>query len=188
MNAEQLYQVSKTQQSSTSWSEARGAFVVEVSKDSSVHPTQLYPVFCDDLINAFKEKKAQTLPSHPRTQAAAGDDWADVEVDESSGKPNVVDRPVGQPHAIESIPDAKLVPRPDDLLLRPPYHLIVYRHGHNHIEVQCSHSPSLQFLADYFKRWSRVNHQDTRSVSSLRSYTLQPATRTNSTVIIAACG
>ena len=167
MDADQLHQVSRTQQSSTSWSGPRGAFVVEIPKDSSTHPGQLYPVFCDGLLNAFKEEKTHTI--HSRAQAATADDWADVEVDKLSGKPDVIDRSVEQSQAIISLPDAKLVPRPDDLLLRPPYHMMIYRHGHNHLEIQCSHSPSLQFLADYFKRWSRVNHEDTRSVSGIRS-------------------
>ena len=139
--------------------------MLEIPKDSSVQPAQLYPVFGGDLLDAFKEKKPQSLPSHSGPPATTGDDWADVEVDESSGRPSVIDKSAGQLHTVDFLPSATLVPRPDDLLLRPPYHMIIYGHGRTQLEIQCSHSPTLQFLADYFKRWSRVNHQDTRSVS-----------------------
>jgi hypothetical protein len=62
------------------------------------------------------------------------------------------------------IPDVKSTPKPDDLLLKPPYYLIVYANNREKVEVECSHSPTLQFLADYLKKWVKINQQDRRKV------------------------
>ncbi|KAL2154563.1 hypothetical protein VTH82DRAFT_3239 [Thermothelomyces myriococcoides] len=59
------------------------------------------------------------------------------------------------------MPDVASLPRPNRLFLQPPYHLILTT-DQQKIELQCSHSPTLEFIAAYFSRWCRVNHQDTR--------------------------
>jgi len=33
--------------------------------------------------------------------------------------------------------------------------------------VNCSHSPTVQFLEEYLKRWCRTNHNDTRNPPSV---------------------
>ncbi len=94
-------------------------------------------------------------------------------MDSATGKPAVVERhiPLGtavgmghDPSVSEFLPIAEALPRPDELLLKPPYHLIM-RASHLEISIECSHSPTLQLLESYLKRWCRVNHNDTRSVS-----------------------
>ena len=72
--------------------------------------------------------------------------------------------PVAKKGGYTYIPDVKSTPKPDDLLLKPPYYLIVYANNREKVEVECSHSPTLQFLADYLKKWVKINQQDRRKV------------------------
>ncbi|KAG5978709.1 hypothetical protein E4U55_006038 [Claviceps digitariae] len=57
------------------------------------------------------------------------------------------------------LPDVHLLPRPDELLLQPPYHLHI-SHSSS-IQIQCSHGPSLAFLDEYFRKWCRTNSRRT---------------------------
>ncbi|KAM7202727.1 hypothetical protein V8F33_002653, partial [Rhypophila sp. PSN 637] len=130
----------------TSWSEGQGGFVITLPRKVRVQPNELFPVFRGQLHTCFDEKK-QTA------QADKADDWADVEVDTTTGTP----RPQPSPY----LPTAASLPRPDQLLSKPPYHLLLRQSARGFIEIQCSHSPSLELLAYYLRTWYRVNHQDT---------------------------
>jgi hypothetical protein len=160
-------QISSSGKGWTTWSEQQHGFVISLPKKKIYQPSELVPVFQDGLLTCFEAKKDISAPSHP----AAADDWADIEVDAATGKTNIVEIPA-RPAAsqgsampkVDYLPDMSSLPRPNDLFLKPPFHLIVSA-GLKEIEVQGSHSPSLQLLAEYFKRWCRVNHQDTRKVS-----------------------
>lgn len=122
-------------------------------------PTELSPGFRGGLLGCFEK------------DTAAGDDWADVKLEPSTGNPAVSEKAAPPQSASTSVvvvpevlPNWESLPRPDDLLLRPPYHLTLFA-GTHQIQIECSHSPSLKLLSDYLKRWCRVNHSDTRSVS-----------------------
>jgi hypothetical protein len=58
------------------------------------------------------------------------------------------------------MPDIKTLPKPDELLLKPPYYLVLYASRRDRVEVECSHSPTLMFLSEYLKKWVKANHQD----------------------------
>ena len=152
----------------TTWSEQRHGFVIALPKKQIYQPTELVPLFRGDLLGSFDEKKPSQIPL--RAGGAAADDWADVEMDSATGNPAVVEQPRrtslnSAPRGVaDFLPTVASLPRPDELLLRPPYHLSLLSGGSQELELECSHSPTLQFLADYFKRWCRVNHHDTRSV------------------------
>ena len=62
------------------------------------------------------------------------------------------------------------LPRPEDLLLKPPYHMVIsgFFENFDGIEIQCSHAPSLKLLHEYLKKWSKQNHQDVREPSQIR--------------------
>lgn len=159
----------------TSWSEARDGFILALPRSKVVQPAELFPLFRGGLLGCFDEA-GKVVPVMERKAAAAaaaaagGDDWAGVEVDTATGRAEVTETPkreyaaatVARPR-VEFLPVVASLPRPDELFLQPPYHLSL-THGHQHIEVQCSHSPTLQLLADYLKRWCRVNHADSRNV------------------------
>ncbi len=159
----------------TSWSEARDGFVLALPRSKVVQPAELFPIFRGGLLACFDEP-GKVVPVMERKAAAAaaaaagGDDWEGVEVDTTTGKAEVTAPPPRRQESattarprVEFLPVVASLPRPDELFLQPPYHLSL-SHGHQHIEVQCSHSPTLQLLADYLKRWCRVNHSDSRNV------------------------
>ncbi|KLU85512.1 hypothetical protein MAPG_04535 [Magnaporthiopsis poae ATCC 64411] len=174
--------VSKDTQASTQFSHERGGFVITLPRRTLNQPYELLPLFKGEIHESFDEtknkKKTTKLPS--RSGPPPGDDWADVEVDEATGKLGIVEQtkpaaaatssgsapPPGLPKP-EFLPNADTLPRPDELLLKPPYHLIVHAKGLTEVEVQCSHSPSLSFIADYLKRWSRANHNMTNKPPSV---------------------
>ncbi|KAK4116612.1 hypothetical protein N656DRAFT_811520 [Canariomyces notabilis] len=156
-----IVEVAPSDKASSSWSEQRSAFVVSLPKKQVYRAAALFPTFRGDLLACFDSNKKPQLPDKT---AGAADDWAGVEVDGETGKPLVVDhpksaRPAARPKT-EFLPSVASMPRPDLLLTQPPYHLTMHE-GNRHIELQCSHSPSLQFLSDYLKRWCRINHHDT---------------------------
>lgn len=159
-------EVASSDAASTAWSEQRGGFVVSLPKKKVFQPASLFPVFRGDLLSCFDEGKKKSR--QPAEATGAGDDWVGMEVDAKSGNAEVVENPRSSQMPVrakvEFLPTVASLPRPDQLFLQPPYHLSMSA-GHQQIELQCSHSPSLQFLAEYLKRWCRVNHADTRNVS-----------------------
>ncbi|KAJ9148625.1 hypothetical protein NKR23_g4788 [Pleurostoma richardsiae] len=114
-----------------------------------------------NLLTCFEAKSHAALPHHKRIMEI--DDWADVEVGEATGGIDVVEKQPPQSVAeVDYLPKVDLLPRPDELLLKPPYHLVVDATGRAEVEIQCSHSPSLQFIAHYLKRWCKANLDDTQ--------------------------
>lgn len=123
-------------------------------------PPELEALFKTKLLHCFDEKRILN-ESTPRHRMAHPDDWAELSMDGASEKSVTME----QHQHIDVLPDIKTLLRPDELLLKPPYHLAVYGGGKTMVEVQCSHSPTLELLADYLKKWCKINHQDTRRVS-----------------------
>jgi hypothetical protein len=155
---------------STAWSSDRQGFVISLPKGRGIDPTDLPPVFRGQLLRAFGPEIKPKAVAH-----GSGDDWANIEMDTTTGAVDVVvdKRRVTVPTGasapkVDYLPTLESLPRPDELLLRPPYHMVVYVSIYSGIEVQGSHSPSLKLLADYLKRWCRANVNDTRSVGAPR--------------------
>lgn len=162
------------------WSNTRGGFVITLPK-RRIQPTELFPIFRGQLETCFDVKVKQEPLSERGT--AATDDWADIAAETADEGPKVVYETyhpirIGrssaqaastspyQPKPSAYLPSATSLPKPDELLLKPPYHLHVRQTGRGLIEIHGSHSPSLKLLADYLTKWCRVNHQDTTMVSS----------------------
>lgn len=156
-------EVSATDNAMTQWSEQRDGFILKLPNKLVSLPAELFPVFRGQLLACFDTvtKKFQ-LPERGAT-AAASDDWEGVEINTTTGRAKVVESAT-KSWTVEFMPDAALLPRPDELFLKPPYHLTLL-HGHQQVELHSSHSPTLEFIATYLKRWCRVNHTDTRKVS-----------------------
>ncbi|KAK0632726.1 hypothetical protein B0T14DRAFT_491031 [Immersiella caudata] len=168
-------EVSSSDVGSTSWSGQRNAFVITLPKKKVFQPAELFPVFRGKLLTCFQAPKKAELPIR---QGVAADEWADVELDTATGKPEVVEKtrspPVSSSRTVEFLPNVQSLPRPDELFLRPPYHLTVVP-GHTEIEIQCSHSPSLKVLSEYLKRWCRINHHDTTEPAAVQITLFQSA-------------
>ncbi|POR37051.1 Uncharacterized protein TPAR_02754 [Tolypocladium paradoxum] len=129
---------------STSWNTSRGAFILHLpANNPPPEPLAFVPNFRSQANAAFTDAVSSTA-------AADHDGWADVVV--SSANPTL--EPEG---ASNYLPSAISLPQPDKLLLRPPYHLLVFARDRNEIEIQSSHSPSLDLLAAYLKKWCRTN-------------------------------
>ncbi|KAL3961389.1 hypothetical protein ACCO45_002912 [Purpureocillium lilacinum] len=143
-------QVSEGELPSTSWNNIRKAFVLHIPKTGPVHdPLALVPHLRLKAEGAFKAQGG----------AAAAEEWTSVAV--SDGKATTVAASAAEPTTLvvagksSYMPSVTSLPPPDKLLLRPPYHMIVY--GGHEVRVQCSHGPSLEFLASYLKKWCRAN-------------------------------
>ncbi|KJR87434.1 uncharacterized protein SPSK_10412 [Sporothrix schenckii 1099-18] len=153
----------------TAWSDDRSSFLLYLPHSRPVTvPGEFAAVYRGGLLTCFKEKEPAGPSLAVRSAAAAGgsgDDWADVAMDAATGKAGVVETATGAEVAIpklEYLPSLESLPRPDELFLRPPYHIIVADYGKKKIVVQGSHSPSLKLLGEYMKRWCRINHHDSR--------------------------
>jgi hypothetical protein len=150
---------------SVRWSEERSAFMISLPKRAITSSTEFFPIFRSGLISCFEDEK----PSQTK-EATTNDDWTDVDCADSKPESEKPMRPTtgspatGPPRA-DNFPDLLSLPRPDELLSRPPYHLIVWGYDGQKVEVQSSHSMSLKLIADYLRRSCRVNHNDTRKVS-----------------------
>lgn len=152
-------EVSGSDKASTSWSAQRNGFTIGLPKKQIFQPAELFPVFRGELLTSFEpEKKRPEKSQLPIIQPTA-DEWMDA----VTGRPaDAVENPksAASRPSVEYLPNALSLPRPDELFLKPPYHLTMVS-GHSEIEIQGSHSPSLKVLADYFQRWCRINHHDT---------------------------
>ncbi|KAI8948148.1 hypothetical protein F4801DRAFT_471158 [Xylaria longipes] len=158
-------EASKDREMGISWSNQEGIFVISLPKSAVPSKAYILSFFTGNLLKVFDEKaKHDTLST---VEPVAADDWADVAVDNKTGNAAVIE--MSQRHsttaqqspAFDVIPDVGTISRPDELLLKPPYHLIMHSNGKISIDVQCSHSPTLQFMADYLKKWSKTNHNNT---------------------------
>ncbi|KAI0381099.1 hypothetical protein F5Y04DRAFT_83837 [Hypomontagnella monticulosa] len=136
--------VSKKTEPTVFWFTKGVGLNVNLPRGSMTSPAEMQSMFKVKLLSCFDD------------QQAVLDDWADVGVEVVDDSPAAASS--SQPADV--LPDINMLPRPDELLLKPPYHLVVYGGGEKFIEVQCSHSPTLELLAEYLKKWCRINPQN----------------------------
>ena len=142
-----LVEPGSTRTPGTQWDRRHCAFVLRL-------PTEQYlgnavPVFTTGIMAALQSINSDCVP---------GDEWAEV-----SNELQDIAAPA-KPSAVSHLPSVKSIPRPDDLLLRPPYHLHIYS-TRDMIRIECSHSPSLALLEEYFKKWCRTSRNHSNKVS-----------------------
>ncbi|PKS07128.1 hypothetical protein jhhlp_005728 [Lomentospora prolificans] len=162
-----IVEVAKSEDASTSWNSEQQAFVISLPNTQVTNPLANIPTFQAHLLSAFNEGKHNTC-TVPVSDAitAPGEDWAAIEIEPvlksfPEPGPSSTSAPrTRRPNPnVEYFPDINSLPRPDELLLKPPYHLIITARSLSEIEVQCSHSPTLKFLDTYLGKWCRTNHQ-----------------------------
>jgi hypothetical protein len=159
----------------TTWAPDRSSFVIALPKGPPPSsPTSTVASFNDDLLACFDSKRKASIPERPAASTttasapAPTEDWADVQVDRKTGKATAVDKPTASSSktgGVDFLPSAAELPRPEDLFKKPPYHMII-RRVHEHtagLEIQCSHSISLELLNSYLEKWVKQNHSDTRN-------------------------
>jgi hypothetical protein len=146
------------------WHDERKAFVLVLPKSRVASYSELISTFKITLTDCFNEKQASSAVAD-RT-AASMDDWADVSVDKTTGQPSTTTTTTTVASArfeVDRLPDLATLARPDDLLRQPPYHLVVYG-GRGVVEIHGSHSPTLELIAAYLKKWVRSNHAKSTKV------------------------
>ncbi|KAI1207462.1 uncharacterized protein F4807DRAFT_178934 [Annulohypoxylon truncatum] len=134
---------------------SREAEVLWSSKEAGLHVklpmgvmpplNELQPHFKTKLLRCFDERQISM------------EDWADLSAEDANNNSD----PTEPRQPAEAFPDISILPRPDQLLLKPPYHLAVYNAGNDKVEIQCSHSPTLELLADYLTKWCKTIPQQT---------------------------
>jgi hypothetical protein len=134
--------------------------------------------FHDDLRVAFQPAPKQTtLPLRSDTNLNDNEEGF-TEIDQSDFDsasvltPATTHRMASRPvNKLDSLPDINSIERPEDLMKKPPYHLIVQHSSYSkEITVQCSHQASLDLMSEYFKRWVKRNHNQTNKVCKSPSY------------------
>ncbi|KAK1714646.1 hypothetical protein BDP67DRAFT_512635 [Colletotrichum lupini] len=159
-------EVASDEHASTAWSDDKGGFLITLPKLRLITPMDLHPLFKSEIKDCFADHHKQ-LPPY---SASPTEDWADLEMDARLNRLSVggtghlrqrasISSTASRGPQADFMPKADALPRPDELLQKVPYHLIVYSRGAHEIEIQGSHSATLKFLADYFKKWRRTNHQ-----------------------------
>ncbi|KAJ6789757.1 hypothetical protein PWT90_06778 [Aphanocladium album] len=141
-----LIDVGKPGVATTTWSTSTSCFTLALPSTRVI--------FAPDHAS---ELRAQIYGLFEPKESAPLEDWADLG-DSKKAVPAASEGHVVVPVAAQGVaflPTLNDVPRPDILQLQPPYRLIVHDRG-NYIEVQCSHSPSLELLAGYLEKWCRA--------------------------------
>ena len=126
--------VSRTEDTTSSWREESSAFIITLPDAQIIQPLDLIPAFKTHLLSSFENEPSDQSQDNVK----------------ASPVPAVVTSvtPCPKVQRAEYVPDVSTLPRPDVLLLKPPYHAFVYLRGRNEVEVQATHSPTLDFIAD----------------------------------------
>jgi hypothetical protein len=168
--------VGESHDPSTSWSKSRDGLIITLPKAKMPQPTELVSTFQGDLSTAFEET-ARIVPLAERpvvsvpVDISAAETWVDAIADTPAVAPQhhpAQTRPQhGAPPSarkFDYIPDIRTLSKPDELLSKPPYYLVLYASRRQEVEVECSHSPTLVFLSEYLKKWVKANHQSPQKV------------------------
>ncbi|KAF5648685.1 cytochrome family 51 (sterol 14-demethylase) [Fusarium tjaetaba] len=155
-------EVSENQRPSTKWSNAQLGFILYIPKDLTHQAAQYFGLFKEQLLECFEENRpSKTLPIHSTT----GDEWADVGAEDREEEPAKPPPTGSKTPAIDYLPDPNTLPKPSALFQQAPYHLFVYTSLSSRsqkIEIECSHSQTLEVMAEYLKKWTMtiVNRTD----------------------------
>jgi hypothetical protein len=152
-----MLQVSENERPSTKWSDAQLGFILYIPKALVYQPAQYLGLFKEQLLECFEENQpSKSLPIHSTT----GDEWADVGAEEPEEEPSKPPQTSAKAPAVDYLPDPNTMPKPGALFQQAPYHLFVYTSTYNRsykIEIECSHSQTLEVLAEYLKKWTKTN-------------------------------
>lgn len=126
---------------STTWSKDRDAFIIHLPNEIMPSRSELVSIFQNQIPAVFQ-------PTHHLTSSAPAQAEGSGPVVVSRGFDNTAamasspaDLP---PHTagptITKIPNVNDLPKPDQLLAKPPYYLILYAGVRTKVEVECSHT------------------------------------------------
>jgi hypothetical protein len=152
----------------------RGGFIISLPENPIGDARDFAADFAEQIrVTIDNPKEVDKSIQSPSDQT---DDWAEVDhsmmnvslntttMTDRSSAPSV-DRPT-----ISYLPISESLAKPEELLSRPPYHLHVRAVNRSCIEIQCSHSPTLEVLFSYLQKWCRVDSNMTSRVSQSVSF------------------
>lgn len=146
---------------------SRSRFDLILPSSRPVRASGLEAIFASAFLELFDETKRK--PHTTAAVAADEPDWADVSI-QSPIIQQLDHRGPSEAESAESLPDIATIQRPEELLKKPPYWLIVRQEGQNRILIEASHGPSLSVLEGYLKKWCRGEAGRVDRVSSIVSY------------------
>jgi hypothetical protein len=141
-------------------------FEVILPSSNKLTSSGLEASFASDLLNLFNVAVGTSLPA---VAAADEPDWADVSIHSSTTEqpPQGIQLQSELHQATaESLPEVSTIDRPEELIKKPPYWLIVRQEGRDRVVIEGSHGPSLSVLEEYLKKWCRGDTNRADRVSS----------------------
>jgi hypothetical protein len=128
----------------TSWIKERSAFTLSIPETSSVSEVAARNEFAHNFDQLFRED----------AKPIEDPDWDDVVAEEKPQKVVVS----GSHHPIvESLPSINGLARPEVLFSQTlPYRLLVQA-GSRSLLIRGTHAPSVELIANYFKKWARIS-------------------------------
>jgi len=157
----------------TAWQEDKLIFVISLPNADPVPASTVLAGFSSDFLSLFTAS-----PQAPTTTATAPEDpedpeaWAELSLPEAhTVAPPRTATDVGE----DALPELAMIPRPEELLKKPPYWIVVRQEGRARVMIQGSHTPSLACLEAYLKRWCRGDVGIVDRVSCHPSRRLFPA-------------
>ncbi|KAJ3037524.1 hypothetical protein HDV00_001637 [Rhizophlyctis rosea] len=144
--------------SSTTWSDSQNNFTITLPKSGAFKDPSYLSKLHNDLLRVFNPSATTS------TSVDTSDDLDTSEFDMLSiATPAPADHVrSSSAQSLDSLPSLNTIPRPEELMKRAPYHLVIYNTSPGkEISVECSHQPSLELIAAYFKKWVKTNHNKT---------------------------
>lgn len=138
----------------TRFDQSRYRFDLTLPSSKPLTTSGLEAAFASDLLELFQV----TTTKFPSPVAAADEpDWADVSIHSPTTELPSKTKLSTASHleVVDSLPDIATIERPEELIKKPPYWLIVRQEGRNRVVIEASHGPSLSVLEGYLKKWCR---------------------------------
>ncbi|KFY45265.1 hypothetical protein V494_01020 [Pseudogymnoascus sp. VKM F-4513 (FW-928)] len=142
---------------STAWLLDKQVFVISLPKAAPAPAGTTHAGLSSDFLSLFTPPP--TVHAPVSTIASDDPEWADVSIEPETRTPGTLPRQsiAAQESVSDRLPDLALIPRPEELLRRPPYYILVRQDVENRVVIQGSHAPSLECMEAYLKRWCRGN-------------------------------
>jgi hypothetical protein len=158
-------------QTRTTFDQKKRSFEIVLPSSKSIQTSGLEAKFVSDLLQLFNG-----VPKTASKISAVAEDpeWADV----SMHSPIIPHAPESQlrihsgDEVPDSLPDIASIPRPEELIKKPPYWLIVRQERKDLVHIEGSHGPSMAVLEAYLKKWCRGEAARVNRVSSISRYLL----------------
>ncbi|KAK7436903.1 hypothetical protein VKT23_018923 [Stygiomarasmius scandens] len=138
----------------TNWNKNTGSFFLGIPKSDLMSQSRITNFLEKDFDNLFEE-------SAPAESADDENEWSHVP-NTTQDKParEVPRAAVDAEPQTKRLPAVELLARPNELFKSTAPHILMVNYRGDKMTVQSSHEPSLELLANYLKKWGKVNPND----------------------------